>query len=61
METLMDKFLSACITIIGISFFLLGMIYGEFSESKRIYNKCMETNSIMIYADVKDKCKGIVK
>ena len=40
---------------------LLGMIIGEFTENRRIYNKCMEKNEYTVYVEAKNICKGVVK
>lgn len=46
---------------IGVMFGLIGMIIGEFTENRRIYNKCMEKNEYTVYVEAKNICKGVVK
>lgn len=40
---------------------LLGMVIGEFTENRRIYNKCMEKNEYTVYLEAKNICKVVVK
>lgn len=39
---------------------LLGVIIGDRSARSRIYDRCLEDNSLMTYKDADDKCKKIV-
>lgn len=46
---------------LGVSAGFLGMVIGEFTEQRRIYNKCMEKNEYTVYVEAKNICKGVVK
>lgn len=46
---------------IGISSGLLGILIGEFTEQRRIFNKCMEKNEYTVYVEAKNICKGVIK
>ena len=55
--------LPAVLTAALVIFFLLvGLIMmGSKMENERIYEKCLTTNSSMVYNDVTKMCKDIVK
>ncbi len=57
----MKNFFLYATLAIGVMCGLLGMVIGEFTEQRRIFNKCMEKNEYTVYVEAKNICKGVIK
>jgi len=49
------------VTLVGCLFMVILVTVGVKIENSRIYDKCLTTNSSMVYNDLTKMCKEVVK